>query len=87
MLTASIPPISELPVHCTACAQRVTLLFAPHARVTNVYECPHCAAVVDVSVPGVVIDWWAGHEDVDFPWSRPFSPDEILSLQLSAQVR
>jgi hypothetical protein len=67
MLAAPVPPMAEAALHCTDCAQRVTVLYVPSASASNLYECPHCHAVVRVFVPGVVIDWWPGHEDMDLP--------------------
>jgi hypothetical protein len=57
-------PIAEQ-LHCTACAARVTVFYVPSAPAHNAYECPSCRAVVVVFVPGVVIDWEAGHTRSD----------------------
>jgi len=54
-------PVRE-PLHCTECAQPITVLYVPGGKVQNLYDCPLCKAVIEVAVPGTLIDWWAGHE-------------------------
>jgi hypothetical protein len=55
------PTAVREPLHCTECAQPISVLYVPGARVQNWYECPLCKAVMEVAVPGTLIDWWAGH--------------------------
>jgi hypothetical protein len=78
-----VDPICE-PLHCTACAQRVTLLYVPSAPANNFYQCPHCHTAIPVFVAGVVIDWWAGHEGVDVPLSGQAPERAIPSSPVNA---
>jgi hypothetical protein len=54
-------PVRE-PLHCTECAQPISVLYVPGGKVQNFYECPLCKAVTEVALPGTLIDWWAGHD-------------------------
>jgi hypothetical protein len=60
MAVAVVEPVQQ-PLHCTGCAQPLTALYVPSGPVQNVYQCLLCEAVIDVALPGTLIDWWAGH--------------------------
>jgi hypothetical protein len=53
-------PVRES-LHCTQCVQPISALYVPSGPVHNFYQCPLCEAVMEVALPGTLIDWWAGH--------------------------
>jgi hypothetical protein len=61
-----VEPI-QLPIHCPRCEAPVTIEYdispdwGGRQSPESPYPCPHCHQDMDISVPGRLLDAWAGH--------------------------